>query len=186
MVQWTFALVAFLIVAVPELDREWNPLLEPYREAKKLEDLGAMVFQGHLSETQIGFINLTFGHTLAPVPPGPAARAALERSGPVVLLLEPKALKAGDYGSPATAGLELPTQASQSAKLWERAPVLYLNRAAAELLEQARDAGPLAAKRSQEDRPPQGQRAPPLPHHTPWAWIAMTALSSSRASALGR
>ena len=138
MAQWMVTLLAFLIVAVPELDREWNPLLEPYREAKKLEDHGVMVFQGQLSETQVGFINLTFGHTLSPVPPGPAALAALERSGPVALLLEPHRYRAGSYGILAAHGIELPTEASRSTKLWERAPVLYLNRAAAELLDDAR------------------------------------------------
>ena len=56
----------------------------------------------------------------------------------MALLLEPHRYRAGSYGILAAHGIELPTEASRSTKLWERAPVLYLNRAAAELLDDAR------------------------------------------------
>jgi len=132
--QWVVTLLAFLVLAVPELDREWKPLLEPYRVARELEGQGAQVAQGRLTETQLGFVNLVIGHGLASAGTPEAVRAALAAPAPVVLLLEPKKFWKGELGGRLDGALELPTEASASHRLWDRTPVLVLNVHAATLL----------------------------------------------------
>ncbi|BDU70994.1 ArnT family glycosyltransferase [Mesoterricola silvestris] len=133
--QWVVTLLLFMVVAVPHLDREWNPILEPYLEAKKLEEQGAMVIQGRLEETQVGFANLTFGRTLPRVEDAQAVREALAQPGPVALLLEPRHFWRGELRAQAEGAVEIPTEASRSKRLRDRTPVLLLNRRAVDLLD---------------------------------------------------
>ncbi len=132
--QWVATLLLFMAVAVPHLDREWKPILEPYLEARKLEALGVQVFQGRLEETQVGYASLTFGRPLPQVADAGAVRDALARVEPVALLLEPKHFWRGEMGSRAPGATEVPTEASRSRRLRDRTPVLLLNRRAADLL----------------------------------------------------
>ena len=132
--QWFAAIMLFMVLAVPHLDREWNPILEPYQLTKRLEDLGARVYQGGLEEGQVGLVNLTFGHRLPGVETDAAVRAVLARPEPEALLLEPVRFWRRDLRGRMEGGLEIPTGASQSARVWTRAPVVLVNRPALELL----------------------------------------------------
>ena len=132
--QWFAAIMLFMVLAVPHLDREWNPILEPYQLTKRLEDLGARVYQGGLEEGQVGLVNLTFGHRLPGVETDAAVRAVLARPEPEALLLEPVRFWRRDLRGRMEGGLEIPTGASQSARVWTRAPVVLVNLPALELL----------------------------------------------------
>ncbi len=134
--QWVATLLLFMGVAVPHLDREWKPILEPFLEARRLEDQGVRVFQGRLEETQVGYASLTFGRVLPRVADAGAVRDALARAEPVALLLEPRHFWRGELGSRAPGATELPTEASRSRRLRDRTPVLLLNHRAVDLLDQ--------------------------------------------------
>lgn len=191
---WATAALAFLVVSVPELDREWNPLLEPYHLARALETQGARVGQGRLGEGQLGFVNLTFGHGLFPVDSPAEVREALARPDPVVLLLEAKDLRNGYFGFPPADASEIPTLASLSPRLWDRAPALLLNPAAVALLEENQDPGPLAlnpsgrflARSTGPVRPFAGTQAPRLTGWDAWSvsctWPAASGTGGAGAS----
>jgi 4-amino-4-deoxy-L-arabinose transferase-like glycosyltransferase len=135
MAQWAAAVLVFGVLAVPYMDREWNPLLEPYQVARRLEDLGAGVHQGNLGETQIGFINLVLGHQVPAAKTESEVREVLARNGPEVVLVESIHFWRRDLRGRVEGGLEIPTQAGQSRKLWDRAPVVVVNQSALDLLE---------------------------------------------------
>jgi 4-amino-4-deoxy-L-arabinose transferase-like glycosyltransferase len=139
MTQWVVTLLAFLLLAVPELDKEWSPILEPYREARKLELLGAQVHEGRLGEGQVGLVNLTFGHRLPPVATPEAVREALARPEPVAVLLESRHFWKGALQGRVQGAIEIPFEALSTGELWDRAPVLLLNPEALELLVGGRD-----------------------------------------------
>jgi len=144
MTQWVVTLLAFLLLAVPELDREWNPILEPYREARKLELLGAQVHEGRLGEGQVGLVNLTFGHRLPPVATPEAVRGALARPEPVAVLLESRHFWMGALKGRVEGAIQLPFEALRTEELRDRAPVLLLNPQALDLLVGGRDEEPEA------------------------------------------
>ncbi|NTV75260.1 MAG: hypothetical protein HGA66_13780 [Holophaga sp.] len=168
--QWVAALLLFMVQAVPHLDREWNPILEPYLEAKKLEDQGARVLQGRLGETQVGYANLTFGRVLPEVADAPAVREALSRAEPVVLLLEPRHFWRGELAARAEGAVEVPTEASRSRRLRDRAPVLLLNRRAVDLLAHPWDRWPQKTLRKPtnplQERTPGRVLSSPTPRST--------------------
>ncbi|MDR3670574.1 MAG: glycosyltransferase family 39 protein [Holophaga sp.] len=137
--QWLVAVLAFTVLAVPYLDREWSPILEPYRIARRLEDLGAGVHQGRLGEGQVGFVNLILGHRLPPVESAAAVRAVLAESRPQSLLIEPIHFWRRELHGQVEGGLEILTEGSQSGKIWDRTPVLVVNRSALDLLSDGED-----------------------------------------------
>lgn len=151
---WVATLLLFMVKAVPHLDREWNPILEPYLEAKKLQDQGARVLQGRLGETQVGYANLTFGRILPEVADARAVREALSRAEPVALLLEPRHFWRGELAARAEGAVEIPTEASRSRRLRDRAPVLLLNRRALDLLGHSRGLGPQASENPEKAHEP--------------------------------
>ena len=134
MAQWSIFLVLFLIFGVPELDREWRPILEPFHLAHRLEGQGATVYAGHLEETALGYASLEFQHALPTVDTPEAVRAALAAPHPVALLLQTKHYWRGTLGRQQPGGLEIATSATHSRKLWDRAPTLVVNAAAEKLL----------------------------------------------------
>lgn len=133
MVQWTVVLVMFMGFGVPELDREWRPILEPYKVAKTLESRGARLMHGRLSETMLGYASLEFRHVLPSVGSVAEVKAALAEPGPVVLLVEPKHFWRGEL-QPLGLRHEIPTATTTHRKLWDRAPTLLANDAALRLL----------------------------------------------------
>jgi 4-amino-4-deoxy-L-arabinose transferase-like glycosyltransferase len=133
MVQWTVFLIFFVAVGVPALDREWRPILQPFTLARELEARGARVYQGGLTETQLGYASLELRHVLPPVATPEAVRAALESPGPVALLLEPTITWKQVLKPLALPGVEVPLEAAQSPEIWYRTPVLFLNERAWEL-----------------------------------------------------
>jgi 4-amino-4-deoxy-L-arabinose transferase-like glycosyltransferase len=139
MAQWAVSILVFMALAVPHMDREWNPILEPYHVAKDLEDRGAGVHQGLLGEGQLGFVNLILGHQLPPVATGDAVRAVLARKEPEALLIEANHFWRRDLHGQVEGGIEIPTEISQSPKMWDRAPVLVVNQSALDLLGEAED-----------------------------------------------
>jgi len=133
MVQWTAFLVFFVAVGVPALDREWRHILEPYEIARTLEGQGAMVYQGRLTETQLGYASLELQHVLAPVPTPEAVAAALAAPVPVVLLLEPTLYWKRVIQPRGFHCVEVPLEAARFKEIWFRTPVLLLNDRAWEL-----------------------------------------------------
>jgi 4-amino-4-deoxy-L-arabinose transferase-like glycosyltransferase len=127
MIQWTAFLVFFMAVGVPALDREWRPILEPFRIARSLEQAGAKVYQGRLTETQLGYASLELRHALPPVDTPEAVRAVLEAPEPAALLLEPTLYWKHEIQPRAFPGVEVPLAASHSREIWYRTPVLVLN-----------------------------------------------------------
>jgi 4-amino-4-deoxy-L-arabinose transferase-like glycosyltransferase len=127
MAQWTVFLVFFVAVGVPALDREWRPILQPYEIARSLEGMGARVYEGHLTETQLGYASLELRHVLPPVATPEAVRAALEAPEPVALLLEPTLYWKLDIQPKGFPGREVPLTASHYPEIWFRTPVLFLN-----------------------------------------------------------
>ena len=130
MAQWTLFLVFFMAVAVPALDREWRPILEPFAIARQLEGQGATVNEGRLTETQLGYTSLILQHVLPRGNPagGPGRRGGPPARGPAAgahPLLEAR--------NPAAEELprrRIPLEAARHRKLWFRTPVLLLNAAA--------------------------------------------------------
>ena len=133
MAQWTFFLALILVFAVPDLDREWRPILEPYTLARSLEAQGASVHEGRLSETQLGYASLAFRRVIPPAGTSAEVRRLMESPRPAVLLAEPKFYWRQEL-RPGGLGEEWPTGASRSWRLWDRAPALILNPAARALL----------------------------------------------------
>ncbi|MDR3672916.1 MAG: glycosyltransferase family 39 protein, partial [Holophaga sp.] len=127
MIQWTAFLVLFVAAAVPAMDREWRHILEPYRIARGLERQGARVYQGRLTETQLGYASLELRQVLPPVATPQAVRAALESPGPVALLLEPTLYWRQELEPQGLPGLEVPLEAARFKEIWFRTPVLLLN-----------------------------------------------------------
>ena len=127
MVQWTLFLVFFMAVGVPALDREWRPILEPFRLARDLEARGAKVYQGRLTETQLGYASLELQHVLPPVATPAAVRAALAGPEPAALLLEPTLYWRNELQPMGLPGRVVPLAAAQSREIWYRTPVLLLN-----------------------------------------------------------
>ena len=133
MAQWAGFLAAFLVLAVPQWDREiWRPLADPYAAARELEQAGARVVEGRLSETQLGFASLRLRHVLPVADEAGPLRAALASERPVAALVEPlwwavelAARPPGEVWPTAASGLP-PSQRG-------RAPLLVLNPAAARL-----------------------------------------------------
>jgi hypothetical protein len=130
MIQWSAFLVFFMAVAVPALDREWRHILEPYQVARSLERQGATVYQGRLTETQLGYASLELRHVLPPVATPEAVRAALAAPAPVALLLEPTLYWRQELQPQGLPGLEVPLEAARLKEMWFRTPVLLLNGAA--------------------------------------------------------
>jgi hypothetical protein len=135
MAQWTLFLMAFMAIAVPALDREWRPILVPFELARRLEAGGARVYEGRLSETELGYASLTLQHVLPPVATPEAVDAALAAPEPAALLLEPSLYWKHDLRPRVDPALVVPLAAYQHKELWFRTPVLVLNRPARALLE---------------------------------------------------
>jgi 4-amino-4-deoxy-L-arabinose transferase-like glycosyltransferase len=134
MAQWTLFLVLFLGIGVPELDREWRPILEPFQLARRLESRGARVYEGRLSETQLGYASLEFQHVLPSAASPAAVRAALAEPWPVALLLETKFYWREELQPTLGEVMAVRTVAGGDRKLWDRAPTLVVNEQAAALL----------------------------------------------------
>jgi hypothetical protein len=134
MAQWSLFLVSFLIFGVPELDREWRPILEPYQLAHHLEAQGAKVYVGHLQDAGIGYASLEFKHLLPVADTREQVQGLLDADVPVAFLLETKHYWRGQIRDQVRGAVEIPTGASRSRKLWDRAPTLVLNAPAAALL----------------------------------------------------
>ena len=134
MAQWSLFLVSFLIFGVPELDREWRPILEPFHLAHRLEAQGATVYVGRMAETGLGYASLEFKHLLPVADTPERVQDLLSAEAPVVLLLDTKHYWRGQLKDRVTGAVEIPTAASRSRKLWDRAPTLVLNAPAAALL----------------------------------------------------
>jgi hypothetical protein len=134
MTQWAGFLVIFLIFAVPHWDREnWRPLADPYTVALRLEQNGARVVVGRLSETQLGFASLRLRHRLPVADEASALAQALASDQPVVALVEPGwwAVELG-LNPP---GAVLPTAATAlRPSMRNRAPLLVLNPAASRMV----------------------------------------------------
>lgn len=133
MTQWAGFLVAFLVLAVPQWDRElWRPLADPYAVARGLELRGARVIEGRLSETQLGFASLRLRHVVPVVDEAEALREALDSARPVVALVEPGWWRAELASQPP--GKVWPTAASGlRPSERDRAPLVVVNPAAAQL-----------------------------------------------------
>ena len=107
---WTVFVLLFMGVAAPKLDRRWRPLQRPYQLARALEAEGCQVLACNLTETQLGYASLAFGHVL-PMEARPTWKDQIRPLGlPCV---------------------EVPTEASRSPDLEDRAPALILNPQAA-------------------------------------------------------
>ncbi|MDR3669261.1 MAG: glycosyltransferase family 39 protein [Holophaga sp.] len=137
MAQWTIFLIFFMAVGVPALDREWRPILVPFAIAHQLEGQGARVYEGRLTETQLGYASLEFQHVLPPVATPDAVRAALASPVPVALLLEPTLYWKYDIKPRSFPAQEVPLEAFQIRELAHRTPVLLLNARAGELYQQS-------------------------------------------------
>jgi hypothetical protein len=109
------------------------PILQPFTLARELEARGAKVYQGGLTETQLGYASLELRHVLPPAATPEAVRAALEAPEPVALLLEPTIYWKQVLKPLALPGVEVPLAAAQSREIWYRTPVLFLNERAWEL-----------------------------------------------------
>ena len=127
MAQWTVFLIFFMAVGVPALDREWRPILVPFTIVRNLEAQGTKVYEGHLTETQLGYASLELQHVLPSVATPAAARAALESPEPVALLVEPTLYWKQDLMPLGLPGQVVPLEAAQAKELWFRTPVLLLN-----------------------------------------------------------
>jgi 4-amino-4-deoxy-L-arabinose transferase-like glycosyltransferase len=127
MAQWTLFLIFFVTVAVPAMDREWRHILEPYAIALRLEERGAKIYQGRLTETQLGYASLELQHVLPPVATPDAVRSALETPEPVALLLEPTLYWLQEIKPRSLPGQEVPLEAAHYKEIWFRTPVLLLN-----------------------------------------------------------
>ena len=136
MAQWTLALVVFMGIGVPELDREWRPILVPFRMARELEQKGVKVYEANLTETQMGYASLEFKHVLPSLSSPDAVRAALASSEPVAMLAEPRFFWRNTIEPLGLPAVVVPTEASESRKLSDRAPTLVLNLRAAQLFPQ--------------------------------------------------
>lgn len=134
MLHWALFLVTFLIFSVPYLDRQWRPILEPYHLAHDLEARGAMLYEGKLTETQLGYASLELRHTLPALDEPAALREALDRRAPVAVLAEPTDYWEGQLKPLGLGACEWPTGATTSRLLRSRAPVLLLNAPARALL----------------------------------------------------
>ena len=133
MLHWWLFLVTLLLVAVPRLDQEWRPMLEPFLVAHQLERQGVKIFEGRLTETQLGYASLEFQHVLPPAGSPEAVRAALEAPEPVALLLDGKDYWRDILEPMGLPGLPFDSRASHDRKLRDRAPALLLNSRAARL-----------------------------------------------------
>jgi hypothetical protein len=127
MAQWTVFLIFFMVVGVPALDREWRPILVPFDIVHKLEGQGTKVYEGHLTETQLGYASLELQHVLPSVRNPGEVRAALEAPEPVALLLEPTLYWKNDLQPLDLPGQVVPLEAAREKELWFRTPVLLLN-----------------------------------------------------------
>ena len=127
MAQWTLFLLLVLFVMVPHLDREWRPILEPFRIAHQLERQGVKVYECRLTETEMGYASLEFRHILPSAGEPEAVRQALESDQPVALLMDSRDFWRSLIQPRGWPGVEWPTGASRSRKLWDRAPALILN-----------------------------------------------------------
>jgi len=127
MAQWTIFLLFFMGVGVPALDREWRPILVPFELARRMETRGAKVYQGRLTETQLGYASLTLQHVIPPVATPEAVQAALAEPEPVALLLEPTLYWRDDIRPRGFPGRVVPLEASGIKELSFRTPVLLLN-----------------------------------------------------------
>lgn len=130
MTQWSVFLALFLMIAVPQWDRElWRPLATPYAAALRFERAGAHVVESQLTETQLGFASLRLRHDLPAVDTAEGLQAELSVPGPVAVLVEPAWWEkvAGQVPS----GIPVPTQATGLRPSFRRrAPVLVVNAAA--------------------------------------------------------
>jgi len=130
MTQWAGFLAIFLVFAVPQWDLEvWRPLADPYAVAQRLEQRGARVVVGRLSETQLGFASLRLRHQLPVTDDVPTLTAALASDQPVVALVEPGWWAAELAAHPP--GSVLPTAATAlRPSMRNRAPLVVVNAAA--------------------------------------------------------
>lgn len=133
MTQWAGFLAAFLIFAVPQWDRElWRPLADPYAVVLRLEQSGAHVVEGRLTETQTGFASLRLRHVVPAINDAKALRGALDSDRPVAALVEPEWWDRELVSQPP--GQVLPTAASGlRPSPRHRAPLVVVNPAAARL-----------------------------------------------------
>ncbi|WP_026852688.1 ArnT family glycosyltransferase [Geothrix fermentans] len=129
MSQWALFLALFLVIAVPQWDRElWRPLAAPYAVALRGERAGARLVGSHLSETQLGFASLRLRHDLPDLDSAPELQAALAGPAPVLALVEPAWWSAAAAQVPA--GHVLPTEASRlGPSSRSRAPLVVVNAA---------------------------------------------------------
>jgi 4-amino-4-deoxy-L-arabinose transferase-like glycosyltransferase len=132
MTQWAVFLALFLVLGVPQWDRElWRPLADPYAVAARFEQRGARVVVGQLSETQLGFATLRLGHDLPALDEAAALRTALASPAPVVALVEPSWWEALAGTLPAAPVGTAASHLRPSLRI--RAPVVAVNPAAARL-----------------------------------------------------
>lgn len=133
MTQWAGFLAIFLLFAVPHWDQEnWRPLADPYAMALRLEQRGARVVVGRLSETQLGFASLRFRHRLPVADDATSMAQALGSDQPVVVLVEPGWWAAALAMNPP--GAVLPTAATVlRPAMRNRAPLLVVNPPASRL-----------------------------------------------------
>ena len=129
MLQWALFLLFVLGFGVPAMDRrDWLPLQDPYRQALALRRAGAAIACAGLSETQAGFVSLTFQQQLPTLADPARLQATLDQSGPVAVLVERGFwARAQAQG---VCGRVVPTEAdSMPARRQNKAPVLVVNRA---------------------------------------------------------
>lgn len=141
MVQWALCLLAVLLFGAPALDRVWRPILEPFEIAGRLEMVGARIYEGRLTETQLGYASLAYRHVLPSVASLEEVRQALASPEPVAILLETRHFWRKDVRDRVPQDALVPTQAAYSRKLWDRAPTLLVNPSAEKLLQETSGAG---------------------------------------------
>jgi len=130
---WTVFVLLFMGLAAPALDRKWRPLQTPYRLARALEAEGCQVLACRLSEAQLGYASLAFGHALPCAGSPEAVARALASGRPVLLLMEARPFwreRIRPMGLPL---VEVPTEASRAPIGADRAPALILNPQAARI-----------------------------------------------------
>ena len=141
MVQWALCLLAVLLFGAPALDRVWRPILEPFEIAGRLETVGARIYEGRLTETQLGYASLAYRHVLPSVASLEEVRQALASPEPVAILLETRHFWRKDIRDRVPQDALVPTQAAYSRKLRDRAPTLLVNPSAEKLLQETSGAG---------------------------------------------
>lgn len=127
MTQWAGFLGIFLLFAVPQWDKEnWRALADPYAVALRLEQGGARVVAGRLSETQMGFTSLRLRHRVPVADGAPALRGFLASEQPVVALVDP-AWWAADLAKDPPGSILSTAATGLRPSLRDRAPLVVVN-----------------------------------------------------------